>query len=352
MISLLLATVLLDEWSSLVVKSAYEGGTELQVANRLVDLPFPKICPLNGWEFQNETRVSHIENDKQEVRFRVFAQKPQSKLLSSSNVGNFLARLYDYNMSVLRLDHSPQFQNRQVTVYLCNSGQAGGQQLFGLDSQDFEGIKTPQSVNTVYIYDVTTLDDSVEACRELAHEYGHATLPPVKIKGGREEWANGHLGERLYLFNLAQQLKTNKVSVETLFGAKSDDIQRYLKTKVYPLVQRVKKEGPNLASLAKSDDQAFEAYLALACYAFAVLPSECFRRAIILNPNESATGFAKSLIESVNERSLVELKITDQSPVWIPIGNGNLEGAKILERAGKWAKVLPKGKIIIKNLTD
>ena len=47
--------------------------------------------------------------------------------------------------------------------------------------------------------EIDTSKPQAEACRELAHEYGHAVLPAIGGFKSPEDWANGYLGERLFL---------------------------------------------------------------------------------------------------------------------------------------------------------
>jgi hypothetical protein len=341
-------------WTRTEVTSPLVNGSQLVIRSSDAGLDPPKTSPKNFWNFDRVAIVAVKEGAGESDRFRVFGQStsPDGACPTPFSASRLLARLYDYNATVLRLDHSPEFGNRRVDIYLCGQGKAGGEQSFGEDPYTPDYLGRPTKVNTVYIYDVFTLTDKLEACRELAHEYGHATLPPVKVAKAHEQWANGDLGERLYLSWLRDMAAKGALAPADYFDTTREALDRYYGRRVRPLVLGVAKNGPGLATLKKDDDHGFNGYLALACFARAVLPDEAFRRSLLLNPDQSPSGFAKAVLEVVNERPKVKIARPDGSltEFWIPVGRGTPVGCDVLLKAGGWAKIRPTGPVFVKNV--
>src|SRR5205807_841719 len=97
-----------------------------------------------------------------------------------------------------------------VDVYLCWGGTPGGEQRF-----DIEKVGKPPrqiDVNTIYIYDLASFKDPVEMAREVAHEYGHAVLPPVGGFGEPEDWGNGDAGERVFMRWLSEEMPAGRMA--------------------------------------------------------------------------------------------------------------------------------------------
>lgn len=315
----------------------------------------PKLSPKYGWKFDLGTVVSLTEGEQSLDRFRIFEQSPSSSLVNGAGAARLLARLYDFNMTALRLDHWRRFNNQQVDVYLCNDGVGGGEQLFAEDVLPPDSKEVPAKVSAIFIFDVDTLDDPLEAVRELAHEYGHATLPPVQVPKGREQWANGHLGERLYLTWLRAQLKKGALKPADAFGVSSDRLEHYYKGKVRPLLTQFLNTGPVVKQLSTKDDKAFEAYLALALYAYHLLPTETFRRSIVLARDDTPTGYLRAITDAVNERreTALKLPLPDVTEYWVPVGVGKVSTGKVVARSGAWVKVRSSAPVsIISPETD
>jgi len=74
-----------------------------------------------------------------------------------------------------------------VHLWLCPFGQPGGEQW----------------QEHLYLYSIDTERQPAEWIRELAHEYGHEVIPGIGGFAKPEEWANGLLGERLFVEWLA-----------------------------------------------------------------------------------------------------------------------------------------------------
>ncbi|MBS1723226.1 MAG: hypothetical protein JSS66_09775 [Armatimonadetes bacterium] len=330
--------------------SPFPGGLSLSVTAPPSSLAAPKVSPKNQWSFDLLSVVSIANPNGAQGRLRVFGQSstPKEAALKPESTARALARVFDLNFTQFKLDHTPEFGNQQVDVYLCSQGQPGAEQLFGEDPGTPETGGAPGKVNTIYVYQVGTLTEPVEALREIVHEYGHATLPPVKTTGGHEEWANGDLGERIYMTWVRDCLAKKTLEPADVLGVDLQAIVPYVKTKVAPSVSRVGTKGPDFAACAKGD---MAAYLDVAIYAFRLLPPEVFRRALVLNPDQTPKGFLTSLMEAVQERERIELNAVFPvgSEFWVPVGKARLSGAKVIATRGGWAKVHSSGKVVLAN---
>lgn len=338
-----------------VITSPFIDGITLSVRPDTTRASVPKLSPKYGWKFDLGTLVALDDGKAAQSRFRIFAQSPSSHLVTGTRTARLLGRLYDFNMTVLRLDHWPRFNDKQVDVYLCNEGAAGGEQMFGQDLLPPDSNEVPAKVSAIFIFDVDTLDDPLEAVRELAHEYGHATLPPVQVPKGREQWANGHLGERLYLTWLRGQFKKGTLKPTDAFGVQADGLERYYKAKVRPLIAQFLVTGPVVKQLSTKDDKGFEAYLALTLYAYHLLPAETFRRSLVLTRDDTPAGYLRAITDAVNERHETPLKVplSGITEYWVPIGIGKVSAGKVVARSGSWVKVRSSGPVsIISPETD
>ncbi|MBS1715057.1 MAG: hypothetical protein JST30_12055 [Armatimonadetes bacterium] len=338
------------DWHRTEVPSRFPNGAVRIVKTFSDPLSPQKRSPLGDWSFDRLSVVALKDKDSESDRIRVFGSSGPDRLVTTGRAAAFFEVLFDLNYSAFRLDHSPQFGDGCIDVYLATGGDPGGQQLFSEDPQPLRPYVGSSRVNTVYIYDVGSLTDPLEACRELAHEYGHATLPPVRIPNAPEEWVNGDLGERIYLSWLADALKSGRIDSAVTFGADFRSVRAYVSGKVDKLVSPVVLRGPDAAALAKGGRPGFDAYLGLAAYAFRHLPLDVFRRSLVLNPDQTASGYAKALVEAVTEKRDVSVSDRGSKALWIPVGAaGQVAGGTVRARKGAWCLVAVKGKVRILN---
>ena len=350
--SLLLGLAACIEWQRTELASKFLNGTDRIVKTYVGSLEPKKKSPSGGWAFDRLSVVALKDRESESDRIRVFGQTSNGQGLSTESAATFLAALFDFNYTQLRLDHSPQFGDGCVDVYLASEGDPGGQQLFAEDPEPQRAYVSSTRVNTVYIYDVDGLTDPLETCRELAHEYGHATLPPVRIQGAPEEWVNGDLGERLYLDWLTGAVRTGSVPTTLTFGADAATLRAYCTGRIDRIVNPVVSNGPDRSAMAKGGKAGFDAYLGLAMFVSRHLPIDVFRRSLVLNPDQSATGYAKAVLDAVTERPTVEVRDRGAKSLWLPTGpKGRIEGGTVKARKNGWSLVAVKGKVRIKNPT-
>lgn len=306
----------------------------------------PKTSPKHNWMFEwlvsGYGRMTTGPNDNYNLRLRVFSQERKAENDRAPFVARMVLRLWDYNLQKLRYDHAREYNNQIVDFYLCWGGEAGGEHLF---DEDFEGDR-PRKVNTVYIYQIQTFTDPVEMAREVAHEYGHATLPPVGGFVKPEDWGNGYLGEKLYLRYLRDEMKANRLGPADAMGADAVALGKWVAVHVDPLVKKAAAEPPSEPLLRSKGQKGIDAYTGLALYAESILPPRAFGRALRLGGSNNAWDLPKGIVLAATEVEDLELKvpaIAAGQPIWVPLGRGTLTGGKVLKRAGDWAQVQPSG---------
>lgn len=313
-----------------------EGGESrllLMLPDRRVEPP--KRSPLHPWDF--EWLVGGLAyrpaTDDKRLRFRVFSQMRRAENDEAPRVARLLMRLFDFNDRFLGFDHSLAYNNQIIDVYLCFGGKAGAEQRFTDDVNSGRATKA----NTIHVYDVRSFTDPLEMAREVAHEYGHATLPAHGPFKGPEEWPNGDLGERLYLRWLLQEISANRLQPDDAFGVSLEGLKAYVAEHVTPLARKAAVEGP---AVSNREAAGFDAYLGLALHCDQILPKPVFARALVLAPPEPE-GFPAAVAEAVAERDEVGLRLAGRDPVWVPLGSCRLVGGQVVSRKGAWAKVKP-----------
>lgn len=335
-------------------------GTEPRVLLHipLERLEIPKTAPKHpDWIFDwvSSSLCDVIGEPRQFVlRFRVFAQERRENNDKAERVARMLSRLWEINHYRLGFDHSPQFNSRIVDVYICYGGEAGGEQLFDEDTNpDGRTVK----VNTIYIYALDSFTQPVEMAREVAHEYGHATLPAVGGFTKPEAWANGYLGEKLYLRVLRDEMAAQRLGTVDTMGASLASLDAWVKAHVDPLVQKAAAAGPQMDRLAGTTEDAMDAYMGLVCYAQSVLPETVFRRSLVLIGSTKAKDYPAGVVLAAEEPDAYEVAVPEilkGKPLWIPLGAGKLSGAKVLQKRDGWVQIQPEpgGKVKVVNRVE
>lgn len=315
-----------------------------------------KLCPkaFDGehWKFPWHTDgyVRLGPADQQyNIRFRVFAQSHtdadffSGKELKTSAARELL-RLWEMDADYLGIDHAIDVNRRLVDVYLCDKGAPGGEQLFDTDTEADRQVK----VNTIYIYDLASLTDNLEKAREVAHEYGHAVLPAIGGFKKPEYWANGYLGEKLYLRWLRNALLDGKLKPEDAMGATLEELDQFCVQSVNPLVKAGGKRAPS-DPLFKSDSfAAMAAFEGVVLWADTIMPHKMLGRSLMLLNGKTALDYVNAAVVAAEEHEW-EPKIPAyiMGPVWIPLGAAKLTGAEILKKDSGWVQIKPTGRVKI-----
>lgn len=341
--------------------SSEPGIPPTMISRTDMKAPVTKISPKKfgdpplPWEFEwfvgGYGYPPNQPKDKQGYQMRVAVYSQEHKLEDdrAPMVARMLMRLWAFNYHHLRLDHSAQYNGGIVDVYLCFGGKPGGEQLFSVDYQ-FQKNPDLAHVNTIYFYDLKSFTKPIEMAREVAHEYGHATLPAVGGFQKPEDWANGYLGEKLFLAYLRDQMAGKNFKTDDTMGADLSSLNTWVKTNVDPLVNKVVLNGPNLVNIAKTGPVAMDAYLGLALYTARVLPDRVFARAIQLTGSLSAKDFPAAVLNAAHEPKEYAVTIPASlagKAVWIPLSKGTVSGAKVLSKANGWTKIQPTAKSVV-----
>lgn len=327
-----------------------EYGTEL--------VP-PKLSPKSfgsrpqHWAFDWRIASYGYEGSQQNLRFVVFSQERDPSNDRAAMVARMLSRLWEYNYGTLGMDHSIEFGGGRVDVYLCFGGKAGGEQLFDEDDQ----YGRPEKVDTIYLYDLKSFTGPVEMAREVAHEYGHATLNPIGGYTEPEYWANGYLGERLFVRHVTELMEKGLLGPEDAMGATAAQLRAWVTSNVDPLVAQAAANGPNPAPLKDKSKAGMDAYLGLALYVDTLFPERVFGRSMAMVGSNDAKDYPDSIVFAAEEPDSYTLRIPAYlagRPLWIPLGGkATLTGATVVRRSGDWALIQPgKGHVTITNHHD
>lgn len=327
----------------------------LMMQVRTAPLDVPKRSPAHAWDFDWVTSgYGNQRTDgtgQYDLKFSVFSQDRKPGADSAFLATRMLLRLWEYNFSAFGIDNNPNFHQGIVDVYLCFGGKPGGEQMFDLDPQVIPPIK----VNTIYIYDLDSFKGAVEMAREVAHEFGHASLPPVGGFKKPEDWANGYLGERLFLRYLRDQIAAGRLTPDDTMGATGAQLDAWVKANVDPLVSQAAKEGPNATLLGSTGPEAMNSYMGLALYAAAILPPKTFARSMMMNGTMKAADYPSAIAVAAEEGDRYPIQVPPSlqgQEIWIPLGKGRIEGANVVERRQEWAKIKPTGEVWVTPRTE
>jgi len=175
------------------------------------------------------------EGRNQERAFVVHFLKPEDEPLAR-RVGGVMARLYWLGVDYLGVGPAT---GRYINVWLARHGEPGGEEY----------------MRNIYLFAVDQARPAAEWVRELAHEYSHIFLPPVGEYIQPEKWANGYLGERLFLKWLLADNGETKVWSEPIDGV------AYVANEVTPVRNGFLDAGPGGAVGAQRDDAGMKHYI-------------------------------------------------------------------------------------------
>lgn len=230
-----------------------------------------------------------------------------------------------------------------VEVWMTRSGEAGGEQFR----------------NHLYLYDLLSERTGIEWARELAHEYGHYLLPGASGYTEPENWANGMLGERLFLKWLADDIAAGRLEAAEVPFVRPSDLEDYRAKQVTPLLSRMRTNGPDTALLAKTDRHAMDAFTGLLLYA-----DELYGSAVLFNlldylpqgPAARGPDFLHALQQWADgaETLTLTLPSSGEGMVYLPRGTFRVRavgpspktlaiarGATVVREGGGWTARVP-----------
>ncbi len=234
-------------------------------------------------------------------RFLVYGAGQASKP-EMIRVARLLLILWDEEHIRLHHDHDPDVPTVQVWL----SEQRGA----GL-SPDTGG---EQFKNQIYIYDVLRERLPMERAREVAHEYGHYALPGISGFHSPEEWANGILGERLYMKWISEDIHAARLKDTGMPYVAPSELDYYISKQVAPLIRRVDSQGISGIDLTRRDAEGMDNYIALALFidqfygSAQLLSAMSYTAPAHQDVLAEAPDFLKGFIESV--QSTPNLKVT------------------------------------------
>lgn len=273
-----------------------------------------------------------------QLRFRVFAQDRKVHTELSTPVAKTLLKLWTYNYDELKIDHKPDYARSCVDVYLCWAGQAGGEHLFDEDPQAPRGGSS--KVNTIYIYDLPTFKEKMEQLREIAHEYGHATLPAVGGYDYPEYWANGFLGEKLFLSDLCLR---KDYDPDQMMGVPQAELQAWVRQKARPLMFKAAQTFPNADMFKGKGESAMNQYIGYLLWVQFAFPPKVVSRLMKINGNQAGT-LPRNLRDCISDVATLEIPIHDAlrgKLIWLPDMPGDWSGASVKLRKQGFIGMVP-----------
>jgi tetratricopeptide (TPR) repeat protein len=208
-----------------------------------------------------------------------------------------LLRCYWYAKAYLDLE--PSYP--EVKVWLCEEGLAGGEWL-----QD-----------NVYLYAKPQARAPIEWIREIAHEYGHMVLPAIGGYERPEHWANGELGERLFIKWLVQEAETKAgqqlpgAEAQTALNARWEGVyvdgESYLNNRYRRVVKFWFDQGPDSELLMGRDEPAMEYFLGFALYAEAAHGLPVLKQVFAAREGDTAADFLNAY-----KRTIAGLALQDK----------------------------------------
>lgn len=186
-------------------------------------------------------------------RFLVCAGGPASQDFARQ-VGRMLLLLWSLRHDRLHDDHP--LNEPTVNVWLTE-GSAPGL------SADTGG---EQFRNQIYLFNVHLERSPIEWAREIAHEYGHYALPGISGFRAPEEWANGVLGERLFLKWLRDDVRAGRIPAAQLPLVSAALLDEFHARSIWPRIRPILQEGLDPRMITRTNADGMDYYTGLALY--------------------------------------------------------------------------------------
>lgn len=229
--------------------AAYRGAPNPRQPNTLPTRP---SVGYNGWVFSNIIYAYAYDQHDQtwRLRFRIMWQNSAGKSALrqqfAQQTAQFLLQLYGTVKAYMGV--SPRWtDDGALNVWLTEAGDPGAE----------------ATAENIYLYNLATPRNPEEWIRELTHEYGHLALKPVGGYSQPEENANGRLGERLFMYWLAQNKDSTEKSHPWVAALNSAD---FTAKRVLPLIQLFAAGGPNSTEIRSNTATAMDTFVGMALY--------------------------------------------------------------------------------------
>lgn len=213
-------------------------------------------------------------------RFAIHAPEAETLPLAK-RVARLLLLLYGLNHERLHYDHA---FHQTVDVWL--SAQKAASSAVDVGGEQF--------TNQIYLYNILSERRPIEWTREVAHEYGHYALPGVSGFKAPEEWANGVLGERLFLKWMQDDLNAGRIKADDIPFIKPEELEEYLSKQVTPLIRRIERDGIVASQFMRRDTAAMDLYTGLVLYVDGVLGTNALLDALSYTQPKSEGTFIQA----------------------------------------------------------
>ena len=245
-------------------------------------------------------------------RFLICAANREA-LPFARQVARLLLLLYGERRERLRDDHPLNLPT--VNVWLTERVEKGM-------SPDIGG---EQFQNQIYLYNIHRERPDIEWAREIAHEYGHYALPGITGFKEPEEWANGVLGERLFLKWIRDDLRAGRLKPEEVAFATPALLDDFHARSIWPLVRKILRDGMNAQIITRPNGEGMDYYTGLALYMDILYGTNALVNAIhdtsplVRNTFPRASDFLSAVKHSLAEEKAFSLSL----PVMSSAGKEN-----------------------------
>lgn len=343
-------------FTQISLTSQSQVGAKLEVLHYISPMRTAKEMPGTEWLFPYVSvgMAEPTADAGATVRFRVFSQTRASETPDETSqwVTRMMMRLWDYAYFRCDIDHNPR-TFKTVDMYLCEGGEAGAEQKFAYDYQELDAADRPLPKNLIFVYQIGKAKRGIQLSRELAHEYGHATIPPAGGFETPESYTNGDIGERVYLSMMRDDFRSKKIGLEDTYFTDLPALDTYYKAKVEPAVLGLAANGPDFGVLTQRSEAAYWIYVNTVVYLSRICPPRLFSRSMALSTRE-AQDLEPAVTSAAEEQGTWEVSIPAEligKPLFIPLVKGTVSGAKVLKRNGAWAQIQPTvgKKVVVTN---
>ena len=279
----------------------------LVVRTALHELPRPITDPTDAqtvYKYQSTgyARAKTGPANQATTRFVVYSED-QPGLSDAAKVCHLMLLYWDMLSSRLGMDHALSFE-RTVYVFLKKNGKPGAEQKV-TTGPDEKG--QPLKRNSIFIYDIAHLTDPLEFCRELAHEYGHAVLPAVGGYREPEYWANGEMGERMFMRWLAHDMAFGTVKPDEVFDLPSVVLQGWVRKNVDTLTDRILSQGFSASALKGTDRAGLDEFLGLLLATDAVYGDAILARGMLLANGNTMADVYRGIGQAIDEKDAITI---------------------------------------------
>lgn len=304
----------------------------------------PKSFDGQKWEFDwLATGFGNLgEEGVKKLRVRVYSQERKQVNDKAPLVARMMMQIWDKLFRRYRIDHPIQYHDGLVDVFLCFGGEPGGEQEIG--SEFTQATPAAQKANTIYFYQLSSFKDPVEMAREVAHEYGHAVLPPVGGFKKPEDWGNGYLGEKIFMRWLRDDFAAGRLITDDVMGATKEQVDAWVKKNVDPLILRAATNFPDASNMMEGST-GMDNWIGLAAYVDQICPPQVFANSLRFTTMRPPTDYPDQVVAAARAMDQLTLSVPStlakQKFIWIPLGEGKIAGATVLKKKNGWAQVVP-----------